>query len=228
MSRTADDGERSRICCANSGPHIWGITTSDTTRSKPPLMVMISSACSGPGAVVVSYPAELRMSATTRKTTGSSSTTKILAVATLAPPGQRMPFWTEIPFDCLRFLDFCAAPTLISADCRLPEQARCSDCGVFTRSAKFEAFKRRYYKELDKHPESWKPVLDAARRETAILLDISRDTEHNNAAALKRYLGAEIKWGGCVMRPHWWGPFHFATPRMVRAEGLSARALYSK
>ena len=59
--------------------------------------------------------------------------------------------------------------------------------------AKFEEFKRRYYKELDKHPESWKPILDAARRETAILLYGSRDTEHNNAAALKRYVDAKLR-----------------------------------
>ncbi len=58
--------------------------------------------------------------------------------------------------------------------------------------SKYDEFKRRYYKELDKHPESWEPILDAARRGTAILLYSSRDTEHNNALALKFYLDAKL------------------------------------
>lgn len=85
ISMMADEGERSRTCRANSSPHISGIMTSDTTRSKAPLIVMISSARSGPGAVVVSYPALSSTLATTRNMSGSSSTTKILVLVTSAP-----------------------------------------------------------------------------------------------------------------------------------------------
>ncbi len=58
--------------------------------------------------------------------------------------------------------------------------------------AKYEEFQRRYYKELDTHPEAWQPILNAARKGAATLLYSSHDTEHNNAVALKRYLDAKL------------------------------------
>lgn len=85
MSITEDEGERSRIRFASSGPRIPGITTSVRTRSKPPASPMISSARSGSGTVVVAYPALSRMLATTCNTWGSSSTTRIFALATSCP-----------------------------------------------------------------------------------------------------------------------------------------------
>jgi len=45
-----------------------------------------------------------------------------------------------------------------------------------------------YSAELDKKPETWKPILDAARQGNVILLYSTRETEHNNAVALKMYL----------------------------------------
>jgi uncharacterized protein YeaO (DUF488 family) len=54
--------------------------------------------------------------------------------------------------------------------------------------AKWEAFQRRYRAELDAHPSAWQPLLDAARRGNVTLLYAARDTEHNNALALKSYL----------------------------------------
>jgi uncharacterized protein YeaO (DUF488 family) len=41
---------------------------------------------------------------------------------------------------------------------------------------------------LDGKPEAWQPILEAARRGTVTLLYSARDTEHNNAVALKAYL----------------------------------------
>ncbi len=64
--------------------------------------------------------------------------------------------------------------------------------------AKYEEFRRRYYEELDDNPEAWQPILDAARRGSVVLLYSARDTEHNNAAALKTYL--ESKLGAKVRR----------------------------
>ncbi len=53
---------------------------------------------------------------------------------------------------------------------------------------KWIAFKRRYDAELDKKSETWKPILKAARKGSVTFLYSARDTEHNNAVALKAYL----------------------------------------
>lgn len=54
--------------------------------------------------------------------------------------------------------------------------------------AKWEEFRNRYYAELDAHPTAWQPLLEAARKGNVTLLYSARDTEHNNAAALKEYM----------------------------------------
>lgn len=54
--------------------------------------------------------------------------------------------------------------------------------------AKWAEFRRRYRAELDARPESWKPLAEAAASGTVTLLFSARDTEHNNAVALKDYL----------------------------------------
>ncbi len=54
--------------------------------------------------------------------------------------------------------------------------------------ARWEEFQRRYRAELDARPETWQPLLEAARRGTVTLLYSARDAEHNNAVALKAYL----------------------------------------
>ncbi len=53
---------------------------------------------------------------------------------------------------------------------------------------KWREFRRRYFAELDRAPESWAPIRDAARRGAVTLLYSSHDTEHNNAVALKEYI----------------------------------------
>jgi uncharacterized protein YeaO (DUF488 family) len=59
--------------------------------------------------------------------------------------------------------------------------------------AKWNAFRRRYFAELRAHPEAWQPILEVARRGTAILLYSSRDEEHNNAVALKEFLEQQVR-----------------------------------
>jgi len=54
--------------------------------------------------------------------------------------------------------------------------------------SRWEEFQQRYFAELDGKPEAWQPILEAARRGTVTLLYSARDTEHNNAVALKAYL----------------------------------------
>ena len=54
--------------------------------------------------------------------------------------------------------------------------------------ARWSEFRRRYRAELVAKPETWKPLLQAARQNTITLVYSSHDTEHNNAVALKEFL----------------------------------------
>jgi uncharacterized protein YeaO (DUF488 family) len=54
--------------------------------------------------------------------------------------------------------------------------------------AKWEEFQRRYRAELDERPDAWRSLLEAAADGDLTLLFSARDTEHNNAVALRDYL----------------------------------------
>jgi uncharacterized protein YeaO (DUF488 family) len=56
---------------------------------------------------------------------------------------------------------------------------------------KWSQFRKRYFRELDSRPESWRPILTAARRGMVTLLYSSHHEEHNNAVALSEYLQAK-------------------------------------
>ncbi len=58
---------------------------------------------------------------------------------------------------------------------------------------KWPQFRVRYFRELDSRPESWGPILSAARRGTVTLVYSSHDEEHNNAVALKEYLQSKMR-----------------------------------
>lgn len=58
---------------------------------------------------------------------------------------------------------------------------------------KWPRFRARYFRELDSRPEAWRPIVTAARRGAVTLVYSSRDTEHNNAVALKDYLRPRIR-----------------------------------
>ncbi len=55
---------------------------------------------------------------------------------------------------------------------------------------KWEEFRRRYFDELADNSDAWHPLLAAARQSTVTLVYSARDTEHNNAVALKEFLEA--------------------------------------
>ena len=57
---------------------------------------------------------------------------------------------------------------------------------------KWPGFRRRYFGELDSHPEAWEPIRTAARHGRVTLVYSSHDTEHNNAVTLKKYLQAHM------------------------------------
>lgn len=61
--------------------------------------------------------------------------------------------------------------------------------------AKWEEFKHRYFAELDGNPESWKQLVEAARRGNITLVYSSHDAVHNNAVALKQYLETKMALG---------------------------------
>ncbi len=59
--------------------------------------------------------------------------------------------------------------------------------------AKWDQFRRRYWRELDAHPQAWRPIVAAARRGPVTLVYGARDTEHNNAVALQEYLRSRAR-----------------------------------
>lgn len=54
-------------------------------------------------------------------------------------------------------------------------------------------FRRRYVRELAARPESWAPLVAAARRGPITLVYSSRDSRHNNAVALKAFLESRLR-----------------------------------
>ncbi len=61
---------------------------------------------------------------------------------------------------------------------------------------KWAEFQERYTRELDSRPETWKPILSAARRGVVTLVYSSHDEEHNNAVALQAYLRQKMRRAG--------------------------------
>jgi uncharacterized protein YeaO (DUF488 family) len=60
-------------------------------------------------------------------------------------------------------------------------------------AAKWDEFRRRYFRELEKHADAWQPLLTRARRGRVTLVYSAHDIEHNNAVALKEFLNQKIR-----------------------------------
>jgi len=58
--------------------------------------------------------------------------------------------------------------------------------------ARWEEFQARYAVELEANPKAWQPILQAARDGRVTLLFAAKDTEHNNAIALKIFLDRKL------------------------------------
>ena len=54
--------------------------------------------------------------------------------------------------------------------------------------AKWDQFKERYFQELDAHASDVEPLAERAKDGRVTLVFGARDTDHNNAVALKEYL----------------------------------------
>ena len=53
---------------------------------------------------------------------------------------------------------------------------------------KWDKFRQRYFRELEKHPGAWEPLLARARHGRVTLVFSASDTQYNNAIALKQFL----------------------------------------
>ncbi len=58
---------------------------------------------------------------------------------------------------------------------------------------KWTEFQKRYRAELENHPETWKPILEAAKKRDVTLLFSARDIEHNNALVLQAFLKEHMR-----------------------------------
>jgi uncharacterized protein YeaO (DUF488 family) len=54
--------------------------------------------------------------------------------------------------------------------------------------ARWEEFRRRYTAELAARPDTWRPLLEAARAGDVVLLFAARDVARNNAVVLRDHL----------------------------------------
>lgn len=57
---------------------------------------------------------------------------------------------------------------------------------------KGDEFRRRYFSELRQNAKAWAPILKTAREGQVTLLFSSHEIEHNNAVALREFLGARM------------------------------------
>jgi uncharacterized protein YeaO (DUF488 family) len=59
--------------------------------------------------------------------------------------------------------------------------------------ARWDGFRERFAAELDANRDAWAPLAEAAREGDVVLLYGARDTEHNNAVALRQYLVRHVR-----------------------------------
>ncbi len=57
---------------------------------------------------------------------------------------------------------------------------------------KWEEFRHRYFAELDRRPEAYRPLIEAAQAGAVTLVYGAKDEEHNNAVALRDFLVAKL------------------------------------
>jgi uncharacterized protein YeaO (DUF488 family) len=59
-------------------------------------------------------------------------------------------------------------------------------------TSKWTEFQKRYRAELKNNPAAWGPILKAAEKGNVTLLYSARDTEHNSALVLKKFLEGKM------------------------------------
>jgi uncharacterized protein YeaO (DUF488 family) len=78
----------------------------------------------------------------------------------------------------------------LAADAWMKEVAPSSELRKWFghRVERWEAFRRRYRKELNENPDAWEPILAASECGTVTLLYSAHDALHNSALVLRDYL----------------------------------------
>jgi len=59
--------------------------------------------------------------------------------------------------------------------------------------AKWDGFRRRYFAELESHPDAWQTLLTRARKGRVTLIYSARDAEYNDAVALRDFLRMKLR-----------------------------------
>jgi uncharacterized protein YeaO (DUF488 family) len=59
----------------------------------------------------------------------------------------------------------------------------------------WDTFRHHYEAELNRNPEAWQPLVDAAAKHHVVLLYGSRDEQHNHAIVLRDFLLHRLKRG---------------------------------
>jgi uncharacterized protein YeaO (DUF488 family) len=59
--------------------------------------------------------------------------------------------------------------------------------------SKWDEFRRRYFRELERLPAGWQTLASRARRGRVTLIYSARDTERNSAVALKEFLDRKLR-----------------------------------
>jgi uncharacterized protein YeaO (DUF488 family) len=59
--------------------------------------------------------------------------------------------------------------------------------------AKWNEFRKRYFADLEKTPEAWQPLIEAAHKGAITLVYSSQEKELNNAVALREFLMRKLK-----------------------------------
>jgi uncharacterized protein YeaO (DUF488 family) len=70
---------------------------------------------------------------------------------------------------------------------------RCAAQAVQKGSGAWDEFREAYFAELDAKPEATRALLEAVRGGAVTLLYAARDSERNNAVALKEYFENRLK-----------------------------------
>jgi uncharacterized protein YeaO (DUF488 family) len=82
------------------------------------------------------------------------------------------------------------APADLAPDGWLEDAAPSTELqrSFLARPERWESFRERYTAELDDRPDSWRPVLEAARAGSVVLIYAAGDREHNNAVVLREHV----------------------------------------
>lgn len=98
------------------------------------------------------------------------------------------------------------------------------------RADRWEGFRERYRQELESNPDALRQLLDASRRGPVTLLFATKETEHNNAVALRDYLTGALEPGEDTGQrgDSEAGPTKAQLYAQAKARGLRGRSTLSK